>query len=226
MYKDRNGLLNTIDGRLRDKLMARGFVTFMKKGRPLFKERQKVDAVYFILKGYVELSRMNHTGTRRVIFICASGECVNEVVFEQPIASVTATALGDVMLLKLHRRDFMVLCDEEPGLVRAIFNSCALKNRRLYHQLSNITAANRLDKQLEGKLWKLARDFGVDTPEGRRIDIEMSVNFISDLIAAKRETTSRILKKLREDGLICQQGGYITIPDMERLRTDIFGSGH
>lgn len=66
-------------------------------------------------------------------------------------------------------------------------------------------------------LWKLTRDFGKDTEQGRMIDISMTITFLADLMGAPRETVSRLCKTLTDYGLIKIEKRRIYVTDPKRL---------
>ncbi|MBR1623233.1 MAG: winged helix-turn-helix domain-containing protein, partial [Pseudobutyrivibrio sp.] len=99
-----------------------------------------------------------------------------------------------------------------------IFNSLARKTRRLYHQIGNTNGTYPLEKRLAVKIWKLARDYGKNSEEGVDIPFETTVTFLANMLGAKRETISRIISQLKKDGIIIHRNGFLTVPDMAKLR--------
>ncbi|MCF0105285.1 MAG: Crp/Fnr family transcriptional regulator [Holdemanella sp.] len=74
-----------------------------------------------------------------------------------------------------------------------------------------------MEKKLAAKLWKLARDFGIETKEGIEIDVNLSITFLSDMLGAPRETTSRACKLLVDRGIIKINKKRIVIIDHNQL---------
>lgn len=68
-----------------------------------------------------------------------------------------------------------------------------------------------LERKLAAKLWKLSRDFGVETPEGIEIDFNIPITLLADMLGAPRETTSRLCNTLAEHGLMKIRRKRITI---------------
>lgn len=88
---------------------------------------------------------------------------------------------------------------------------------RLGHQLKNTVGSIYMERKLAAKLWKLARDFGIERPEGIEIDINMTITFLADMLGAPRETTSKTCKALSDYGLISMKKKRITIVDPARV---------
>jgi CRP-like cAMP-binding protein len=68
------------------------------------------------------------------------------------------------------------------------------------------------------RLWKLSRDFGVETERGTKINFDLTTAFLAELLGAQRETVSRQLKILSEKGLIIIGKNRFIIPNRENLK--------
>ena len=190
---------------------------FIPKGQPIFQDKDPVQQVCFLAKGYATLYKIGREGEKKVIFICGAGEMLNEVILQDNYASISAQALTDCMVYTIDSARFRQIMMEDYQVAEAVMASMAIKIRRLYHQLKNTPGSVNLNRQLRAKLWKLARDHGVPKAEGIEIDIDLSLSFLADMVGAKRETVSRQMKQLAAEGLICVSKKRIIIPDPEKL---------
>ena len=213
------GLLNLLSEKSRNALYEAGNIITIKKGENLFMEREEVKCLYIVLDGFVALYRNSRYGEIKVIFICTDGEALNEVVMQDEKTSICAKALSDTKLLCIHRSRLQECLGENVELYREIFNSLARKTRRLYHQIGNSNGTYPMEKRLAAKLWKLARDYGKDISEGKQIGFELTVTFLANMLGAKRETISRIISAWKKDGVVSHENGFITVTDMDRLKS-------
>ena len=122
---------------------------------------------------------------------------------------------SEILVIKVS--DMNRIMEDNFPLVRAIIEAQEKKIWRLGHQLKNTNSSIFLEKKLAAKLWKLSRDFGVDTEEGREIDINLSVTFLADMLGVSRETTSRMFSILVGMGLVKQNKKRIIILDEKAL---------
>ena len=201
---------------IQKKIADIGHVYMQKRGVPIFREREEAGFLYFVIEGYVIMYRHNHNGDRKNIFIYSQGILLNEVILENPIASVSAEPLCDSLILKIPRGDFMEFM-KDTDFSQAVFYSAAKKIRKLYHQLANTSNSFHLEQQVLSKLWKLARDFGVRDEKGIHIPFKISVTLLADMIGAKRESVSRTVGHLKKEGLIIYHNGIICILDTDLL---------
>ena len=107
--------------------------------------------------------------------------------------------------------------EDDFQLTKTLLHYQERKLWRLEHQLKNTVGSIYLERKLASKLWKLARDFGIETPNGILIDMNLSITFLSDLLGAPRETTSRVCRKLTDFGLIRIEKKKIYITDREKI---------
>lgn len=190
-----------------------------KKGELIFREREEVNKLYFVVDGFTALFRNNYNLDQKVIFVFGKNEILNEVIIQEEIASSSCMALSDVEVLVIQKEKFVEIMKNNFELSKAIIDSISLKLRRCYRQLGNTPNAMKLDKQVASKLWKLGRDFGRVQAEGVvKIGFELSITFLADMVGAKRETVSRVIKKLTQDKLITVKKNCFYILNMEELQ--------
>ena len=60
-------------------------------------------------------------------------------------------------------------------------------------------------------------DYGIEIEEGTLIDLNITITYLADMFGAPRETISRALKILNNEGLIINKNKRIIVPDREKL---------
>lgn len=189
---------------------------YVKKGDILFNERDIVDRVYFVLVGKITMYKLGEVGHKKIVYILNSGEFINEVIFDGLTASISCEAFEDSEILYLLKNDLLKIMAEDFEFSKIIINSMGKKIRRLYRQLKN-TIPMKIDKKLAAKLWKLSKDYGVETKEGTLINIEITITYLASMLGSARETISKCINKFERDGLISFQGKKLLIPDRKAL---------
>lgn len=205
----------------REELYAHSVVQMVPKGEVLFDEREAVADLLILLEGYVSLFRSSFRGDSRVIFICSAGEMLNEVCLENEKTSVAAKALSDLKFLRISKEAVQELMGSDAAFMQAVFTSLAQKTRRLYHKVGNDNGTYALKNRLAANLWKLARDYGEVHDGGCTVAFEITVNFLSEMMGAKRETVSRALSEMKRAGLISHENGTLTVLDPEGLKNSV-----
>ena len=112
-------------------------------------------------------------------------------------------------LLEIMKYDF--------ELCKNIIISLSMKTRRMYRQLKNTPPSIKIEKKLAAKIYKLGRDYGIETEEGIVINMNLTVTYLADLLGSQRETVSRALKILQDKKLISYKDKIILIYDLNKI---------
>lgn len=204
------------------KLISYGLIRKYKPKEFVFMERQDMDRILFLIQGHVAISRTNKKLERRIIYIQGEGMMLNEVILQEEIASASCIALDSLEILSYSKQRMLEMMAEDFELSKAIMDSMALKIRRMYRQFANASNALHLERQVASKLWKLAKDFGkpCEAEENTSIVIrfDMTITFLADMVGSKRETVSRVIKKLSDQEVVKYHRGRFEITSMDKLK--------
>lgn len=192
------------------------FVKELKKGEHLFRDKEVIKSIYVIKSGKVALYKQSESAQKKVIFILGKDAIINEVIIDDLPASINCEAFEKAEILCFDRMKFLDIMKEDFELSKIIINSLAMKVRRLYRQGKN-SIPIKVEKRVAAKLWKLSRDYGIEIEEGTLIDLNITITYLADMFGAPRETISRALKILNNEGLIINKNKKIIVPDRDKL---------
>lgn len=195
-------LFENLDKETKEKLSAVSTIKKYKKGELLYSDKEKINTVYFVLEGVASLYKPNPDNTKKVVFLFGEGYVLNEVIIYENITSLSCEFLSNAKLLEIPREKFVEILEISYPLAKGVIESLINKNRIMSHQLKNISNSITVDRQIAFKLWKLGKDFGIETPDGIEINFDLSITLFAEMLGAKRETVSRQVKVLSELGLI------------------------
>ena len=198
-------------------LIACGSFRRFPKGAHLYWDKEMNQTLYIVIDGFVSLYKINSQGERKTVFLLGKGELVNEEVLQNMPASINCEAFESSLVLCFGKVDLLAVMRQDFELTKLILDSLALKNRRLYRQLKNTSNSVHGEKKIAAKLWRLSKDYGIPHEEGTLINMDLSVTYLADMLGSRRETVSRQLKHLTEQGLVHVQRGKIIIPDRDAL---------
>lgn len=191
------------------------FLRELKKGEHLFRDKEIINSIYIVKSGKVALYKQSESA-QKVVFILGKDTVINEVVIEDLPASINCEAFEKTQILCFDRIKFLEIMKEDFELAQIIINSLAMKVRRLYRQSKN-SIPIKVEKRVAAKLWKLSRDYGIEIEEGTLIDLHITITYLADMFGAPRETISRALKILNNEGLIISKNKRIIVTDREKL---------
>nr|WP_234120825.1 Crp/Fnr family transcriptional regulator [Clostridium hydrogenum] len=198
-------------------LKACGKIRKLAKGEQLFMDKEYVPYIYIVISGLAALYKINSMGEKKVIFVFGKGKMLNEAIFQNMTSSINCEILEEAITLYFPKDKLIDIMKEDFELTKAIMDSMAVKVRRLYRQLKNTSNSIRGDKKIAAKLWKLSGDYGVPCKEGVRINMELSITYLADMLGSKRETVSRHLKLLTEKKLVIVKRNEFIIPERDKL---------
>lgn len=210
-------ILNNLSPETMERISGCGKIQEVPKGTILIRAREPVGSVYFQLSGKSIIYNLNHEGKRKILFILGKGKLLNEHILNDATSSVYCETLEKSRIFVVPSTDFMQIMSEDFALTKHVLAAQERKIRRLSHQLKNTTSSIYLEKKLAAKLWKLSRDFGLQTEEGIEIDLNLSVTFLADMLGVPRETTSRACSVLVDHGLIRMNRKRIVILDPAKI---------
>lgn len=183
----------------------------------LLTERKMCEYVYFILDGIVSLYKMNTNGQKKIIFMLNEGHFVNEELSLNMSSCVGAEIFENAELLCVPKNIIMEIIRSDGEFAVNIYASVSSKVRRLYRQLKNTPHSIKLEKRVASKLYKLAIDYGKKTDKGIEIKMDLSITYLADLLGSQRESVSRSLKVLYNEGLVNYDDKRFIVTDLQAL---------
>ncbi|MGL5379532.1 Crp/Fnr family transcriptional regulator [Clostridium sp.] len=186
------------------------------KGNHIFRDKEKVNKIYIVYSGKVALYKLNESAQKKIIFILGKNKIINAVVLDDLPASVNCEVFENAEILSFNKEKFIELMKADFELTKIVIQSLSIKVRRLYRQLKNSTPI-KVEKRVAAKLWKLSKDYGVEVKEGILIDLNISITYLADMFGLPRETISRAIKALKEEGLIIMKNKQIIIVNAKKL---------
>lgn len=210
-------MFNNISESTIGKILEESDVKEHRAGEILFEDKEDVSTVYFVLKGIVSLYKISECGQKKVIFMLGKGKIINEVIIKELPASINCEIFEDAVILGIKKEKLLNIMKEDFDLCKNIIISLSSKTRRLYRQLKNTPSSIKIEKRLAAKLYKLAKDYGVEHEDGIVIDMEISITYMADLLGSQRETVSRAMKVLQKNNLINYKSKKIIISNFEKL---------
>ncbi len=190
----------------------------LAKGKTLFRIRDRVDNIYLVASGFVVLERESEDHGGRNVFLLGKDELINEVILDYSTASVNCKAIADADIIAFPREIFLSCMKEDFGFNQYVIRSMAIKIRKMYHMIESSTKMTRLDHMVASRIWKFAKDFGVQKEGYIQLPFELRITTLAGFVGSNRETVSRIIKKISEERILSIEKGVCKIYDADRLK--------
>ena len=192
-------------------------------GSDMFREGESGEAVYLIASGRVKIARCNLDGRERILTILTSPEVVGEMalVTNSPRAA-TAHCLDDVLALAIYREELRVVLDRYPNVLwnlAAILATRLAETNREVEILSFSSTRACVAHALHTLHLKGAFVRGKDD----ELTIEFTHQDLANRTGNSRETITRVLRVLEEEGVVKTRPGIIVLRRPEVLEEIIYG---
>ena len=210
------GLFDKVNNETLSRLNDICYIRELKKNEHLFRDKEIINSIYIVKSGKVALYKQSESAQKKVIFILGKESIINEIIIDDLPSSINCEAFENAEIICFDRIKFIDIMKDDFELSKIIINSLAIKVRRLYRQIKNATPI-KIEKRVAAKLWKLAKDHGVEVEDGVEIGLNISITYLADMFGTPRETISRALKVLQKEELIVLNGKKIIVKDKNKL---------
>jgi CRP/FNR family cyclic AMP-dependent transcriptional regulator len=197
----------------------------VKMGSIIFFEGDEGDEFYIIESGLVKIYSFDGAKTVILAFI-REGNYFGEMALIKPglLRSATAETLEATDLYVLRRRDFEQLLAKNNKMALQMLWFTMERLRNANEQIQDLTFLNARERILK-ILLRLSKEHGTLLASGEmQINLKLTHQQIADLVGAVRETASKILQELQEEGLITVDQKKIVLKDpasFEKKVTDV-----
>lgn len=189
-----------------------------KKGMLIFVEGEPGDALYFVRKGVVKLSKTMEDGREQILHYVKEGDIFAEVLlFDGGPFPATAQVVEEAEIGIIHNQAIENFLHQHPHLTLQILKVMSKRLRQAQAQIQNLAQNNTL-RRLIITLLKLAQDYGENTPDGLKINLVLGQQDLANMIGSSRETVTRFISELKKAKVIKINRQYITILDMDKLK--------
>ncbi len=169
------------------------------------------DYMYVIREGRVKVTKLSEDGREKILEFLEAGAFFGEMsLLDRAPRSASVKTLKPVRLLALSRTDFLNLLRKSPDLALAVIQELSRRLRTVDDQASALSF-QRVKDRTKGLLERLARD--VHQGGAHRITPALTHQQIADMIGTSRETVTRVVKELKQEGWLAQEGKRYLVPE-------------
>ena len=202
-----------------DDLLSRARPAVYGPREEIFAQGADSDSLFIILSGKIKIAVYSGGGAETVLSFMGAGEILGEMgVFTAAPRSAAAIALQETRALRLSRCDVLGFLERNPTAALHVIATLSERLRQtnlLVEEIANLPAPQRLARAL----LRLAEHYGRQEPDGAlRIDMKLSQGNLGAHAGLKRENVNRQIKQWETDGLLAQEGGFLILKQIDRLK--------
>jgi CRP/FNR family transcriptional regulator/CRP/FNR family cyclic AMP-dependent transcriptional regulator len=192
-------------------------------GQVIFYQGDPGRMLYLVESGQVRIFVNGLDGHETSVILCGRpGEIFGELaVIDGLPRSASAVAVTDTVVHTLNRERFRDYMRQWPRLALNFMQTLSKKVRYNTQQVDSLASMD-VSRRLARKLLELGQDYGTAEAQGVRLNTALTQSDLASLIGATRESTNKVLRQFRDDGMISlNNGATIIIRDAEALRTHV-----
>lgn len=193
-------------------------ISSFKKREIVYLDGDECTGLYIIRTGRLKLVMSSSTGKEQIINILNPGDLLGfEVFYEGRAYKNTAVAMEDAELCYIEKNAFFKIIEREPDISKKLIISLGKELNHAYERIGNLGLLNAKEK-LGHLLYTLADEYGVKSDGGVKLNLNLSRLEIAELLGITQETSIRLLKSFKEDGILDIKRKEIVIKSMSRLK--------
>lgn len=196
------------------------------KKETLFHQGDPGEEFLILTEGSVKVELMNAEGKELTLTILTPYQFLGELALLDDVPrSATVISMEQSHLLSINKRDFARLLESYPRMSVPMLRQLTRRVRVLTDDIASMAFLDSYSR-VTRKLLNLAEEMGQSTPEGNiLIDQPLTHQQLANLVGTTRETVTKILNEMKDNGLLSIRRHRITILDSEELlaRADLSG---
>lgn len=199
-----------------EKLALIGEVLDYKKGESIFFEGKEANSTYLIIDGIVKIYKIGENGKEQIIHIFGKGELFAEIaLIENQTYPASAEALTFTKLVAFRREKLKELFRNDPEIMTSILGICIFRLQKLISFIESIRLRDARKRVLYF-LWELSENGKINP-----IKLGFKKHQIALLLGITPETFSRVLKGLKEEGIITEATGKKVLLNLDKLKEEL-----
>ena len=204
-----------------------GALSQMASLRPFPRERvvimaeEEGDTLFVIHRGQVKVSIVSEDGREVILSILSEGDFFGEMsLLDGNPRSANVTTMQETELLMLRRADFVRLIQNAPQIAVKLLSVLAGRLRKTDRQIEGL-ALSDVTGRITQTLLQLADEYGTPTAEGILVRNRPTHQDLANMSGTTRETVSRVLKRLENQGYIAPRGKDLLIVGTDLPATEV-----
>lgn len=214
----RNYLLSPLTAQELARVAQRARIRTLDSGALLFQRGDNAAHFYMVQGGLIKLYRLAHSGDEKVLELIRPQQVFAEaVMFMDNIYPVHAAAVEPSTVIEFDSADFVELLQENSSLAFRLMSSMSRRIHGLVNEIDQLTLHSGTER-LVGFLLQGLPD---EASDGITITLPATKQVIASRLGIQPETLSRILHRLRQEGLIEESGQGLKLLNLAALRHQI-----
>jgi len=182
----------------------------------LFSPGTPSDAIYFIEKGRVRVTRLSPEGKTVILALLGPGDMIGEAAWEAGEHDNYAETLEDSRIYQIGREAFLNFVRENPEFGLRFISVIGARLKQANARIEDLVF-RQVPSRVARLLLNLAETHGRVTPNGVKVEFPLTHQDIADMVGSSRVTVTQVINKFRESYWIDVESKRVTIHDIRAL---------
>lgn len=201
----------------REKLASIFTQSSLERGQFVFFEGDRAESLYLIETGVVEVNTIHSDGKVYVYHFLFPGDLFGEgVLYGQAFYPFSAVVRKDAAVWKAQASDIQKVMSEDGEFKNYLFEKLGEKLDQAYAK-QRCVAGERVEKRIACVLLRSLGMQGILDNCLSRFDTPLTNRDISGLIGSTEETVSRVMSRLKKEGVIGVKDKKLVVLDPDAL---------
>lgn len=207
------GLKGVELARINDFFQEEGY----EAGEAVYFAGDPASRLYVVAAGKVKVTRHSLSGQDVVLAILAPGDFFGSLaILGDAIYADTVQAQTQVCALSVDVQAFQRILLDHPSVAAAALQETAQRLQAAHETIRQLSAFP-VERRIAAILLALGHKLGEKSSEGLLLQVPLSRQELADMAGATVETTSRVISKLEQAGIVRSGRQWIAITDSDRL---------
>jgi CRP-like cAMP-binding protein len=189
----------------------------VQRHRDIITEGRSYDSLFIIIEGNAIRYRILHDGRRQIINMALPGDIVGLLGSFTNNSLYSTKALTDMLVASLPITRLNALIETHPRLITKIFWSLSCESTIYAEHLIDLGRRSALERVAHFLLELLTRLQTVGLAQDHSYKIPLTQELLGDALGLSIPHINRVLRRLREDGLVVVEDQRVTIQDIDAL---------
>jgi len=187
------------------------------KGEVIFREGVVPSGIYYIHQGKVKKYKIDKMGKEQIIYVANKGELIGyHAILSEERYPDSAAALENSAISFIPKEDFLTVLHQSPLFAQRLLKVLSHEYTVLSNNIS-VFANRSAVERLAIALIVIREKFKAESPEGEKVLIDISRSDLANMAGLAKENVIRLLKELKDEGIIGSEGRKIWVEDIVKL---------
>lgn len=210
-------ILNVLSEDDFDFLISRQGEQKYAKGDIIFREGVVPTGIFYIHQGKVKKYKVDRSDKEQIIYIADKGELIGyHAILSEERYPDSAAALETSSITFIPKEDFLAILHKSPLFTQRLLKALSHEYTVLANNIS-VFASRSAVERLAIALIVIREKFKSGSKDGERVIIDISRSDLANMAGLAKENVIRLLKELKQEGIIGTEGRKIWVQNIEKL---------